>query len=295
VTLDREKEESLEPSYTSAYGLQTRFYEAGDPSARTVVLVHGGEPGQQAAADTWRWNIEALAAQLHVLAPDRAGAGYTENFATEEQLRIGEICNHLAAFLDARAVRDCVLVGQSRGAFVVLELARLRPDLAGALVLTNGASVAPRYSAWKHRDDFGTLLGGAENIRHDLEWLTTVHDRFTDDYVAEIEQMLSSEGQIEARRAHAAVATEYFADFERTKQELLGWLRSGGFDKPVLMAWGADDPMTHLEDAIEIFNLVRKASPFARMTLFNRCGHSPFAEYPDEFNALVASFVASLD
>jgi 4,5:9,10-diseco-3-hydroxy-5,9,17-trioxoandrosta-1(10),2-diene-4-oate hydrolase len=107
--------------------------------------------------------------------------------------------------------------------------------------------------------------------------------------------MLSSEGQIEARRAHAAVATEYFADFERTKQELLGWLRSGGFDKPVLMAWGADDPMTHLEDAIEIFNLVRKASPFARMTLFNRCGHSPFAEYPDEFNALVASFVASLD
>jgi pimeloyl-ACP methyl ester carboxylesterase len=31
------------------------------------------------------------------------------------------------------------------------------------------------------------------------------------------------------------------------------------------------------------------------MTLFNRCGHSPFAEYPDEFNALVASFVASLD
>jgi pimeloyl-ACP methyl ester carboxylesterase len=279
---------------TQAYGLETRFFEAGDRGAPTLVLVHGGEPGQHPAADTWRYNVEGLGEHVHVLAPDRAGAGYTENFVSEEQLRIGEICNHLAAFLDERGVRDAVLTGQSRGAFVVLEVARWRPDLVAGLVLTNSASIAPRYPAWKHREDFGDMLGGPENIRHDLEWLTTVHDNFTDSYVSEVREMLSSPGQIEARRMHASVAAEYFEDFEATKQEQLAWLREGGYAKPVLMLWGVDDPMTYVEDATEIFDLLRFGSPFARMQLIDRCGHSPFAEYPAEFNELVARFVTTM-
>ncbi len=284
----------MERKTRQAYGLATCFYEAGDPSDPAVVLVHGGEPGQLPAADTWRWNTEALAADLHVIAPDRACAGYTANFATDEQLRIGEICNHLAALLDDLGVRDGVLVGQSRGGFVVLELARRRPDLVRGLVLTNSASIAPRYPAWKHRDDRGDMLGGPENVRHDLEWLMVRHGNLSDQYVTAVRDMLASDLQVEARRMHAAVAPVYFADFESTKQELLGWLRGGGYDKPVLFVWGADDPMTYLEDAVQIFDLTRTASPFARMTFIDRCGHSPFAEYPDEFNALVAGFIAQL-
>ena len=154
-----------------------------------------------------------------------------------------------------------MLVGQSRGGFVALELARTRPDLARALVLTNSASIAPRYPAWKHREDFGDMLGGPENLRHDLEWLTSVHDRFTDDYIAEMTEMLSSEAGVRARELHAAAREAYFADFEAAKLELVEWLRSGAYDKPVLLIWGADDPMTYLADALEIFDLLRAASP----------------------------------
>lgn len=285
---------TLEASYTHAYGLRTRYYEAGDPACPPIVLIHGGEPGQHPAADTWRWNIEPLAEQFHVLAPDRACAGYTDNFGDPGQLRIGNICDHFAAFLDDRGVADAVLVGQSRGGFVALEIARRRPDLVRALVLTNSASIAPRYPAWQHRDDLGDMLGGPENLRHDLEWLTVVHRQFSDEYIAEVTEMLSLDAAVEARRMHAAVASEYFADFEATKQALVGWLHSGAFDKPALLVWGADDPMTYLDDAMEIFGLIRAASPNARMYLISECGHSPFAEYPDEFNALVASFVAAL-
>ncbi len=285
----------MKANMTPVYGLATRYYEAGDPAAATVVLVHGGEPGQHPAADTWRWNITELGETLHVLAPDRACAGYTESFDEPDRLRIGEICNHLAAFLDDRGVADCVLVGQSRGGFVALELARTRPDLVRALVLTNSASIAPRYPAWKHREDFGDMLGGPENLRHDLEWLTTVHDRFTDDYIAEMTEMLSSEAGVRARELHAAAGEAYFADFEVAKLELVEWLRSGGYDKPVLLIWGADDPMTYLADALEIFDLLRAASPYARLLLLDRCGHSPFAEHPDEFNSLVRSFVHALE
>ncbi len=284
----------VQTKYTDAYGLKTRYYEAGDPRAPTVVLIHGGEPGQHPAADTWRWNIGPLGEHFHVLAPDRACAGYTENFSDPSQLRIGNICEHLAAFLDERSATDCVLVGQSRGGFVALEVARRRPDLARALVLTNSASIAPRYPAWQHREDKGDMLGGPENLRHDLEWLTAVHSQFTDAYIQEITEMLTTEAAVEARRTHAAVVPEYFADFEAVKQTLIGWLRARGLDKPALLVWGADDPMTYLDDAIEIFGLIRAASPHARMHLFSECGHSPFAEYADEFNALVASFVASL-
>src|SRR5689334_21111481 len=138
----------MERKTTQAYGLETRFYEAGDPGTPALVLVHGGEPGQLPAADTWQSNVEPLGASLYVLAPDRACAGYTANFPSQEQLRIAEICNHAAAFLEERGVHDAVLAGQSRGAFVVLELARKRPDLVRALVLTNSATIAPRYPAW---------------------------------------------------------------------------------------------------------------------------------------------------
>ena len=285
----------MKANVTPVYGLATRYYEAGDPDASTVVLVHGGEPGQHPAADTWRWNITELGETLHVLAPDRACAGYTESFDEPDRLRISEICNHLAAFLDDRGVADCVLVGQSRGGFVALELARTRPDLARALVLTNSASIAPRYPAWKHREDFGDMLGGPENLRHDLEWLTSVHDRFTDDYIAEMTEMLNSEAGVRARELHAAAREAYFADFEAAKLELVEWLRSGAYDKPVLLIWGADDPMTYLADALEIFDLLRAASPYARLLLLDRCGHSPFAEHPDEFNSLVRSFVHALE
>src|SRR4051812_35021051 len=176
----------MERKTTTAYGLETRFYESGDAGAPSLVLVHGGEPGQLPAADTWQSNVEALGADLHVIAPDRAGAGYTANFESQDQLRIGEICNHLAAFLEGRGVRDTVIAGQSRGAFVVLELARRRPDIVRAVVLTNSATIAPRYPAWKHRDDFGDMLGGPENIRHDLEWLNTVHDSLTESYISDV-------------------------------------------------------------------------------------------------------------
>ena len=152
----------MKANVTPVYGLATRYYEAGDPDAATVVLVHGGEPGQHPAADTWRWNITELGETLHVLAPDRACAGYTESFDEPDRLRIREICNHLAAFLDDRGVADCVLVGQSRGGFVALELARTRPDLARVLVLTNSASIAPRYPAWKAP---GGLRGHARRLR----------------------------------------------------------------------------------------------------------------------------------
>jgi pimeloyl-ACP methyl ester carboxylesterase len=52
--------------------------------------------------------------------------------------------------------------------------------------------------------------------------------------------------------------------------------------------------MTYLDDAMEIFGLVRAVSPHARMHLISECGHAPFAEYSDEFNPLVTSFVSSL-
>lgn len=286
---------TTEASWTRALGLRTRYYEAGDADARAIVLIHGGDPGQQAAADTWRWNVGPLGERFRVLAPDRAGAGYTDNFAEPRQRRIGAVCDHLAAFLDDRGVRDCVLLGQSRGAFIALEVARRRPDLAHALVLTNSASLVPRYEPWQHRPDRGGLLGGPENLRRDLEWLSVVHTHFTDRYIAEIVEMLSTEAAAEARRIHAEHADEYNTDFALVKRRLLKWLRDGGLDKPVLMAWGVDDPMTQPGDAVEIFDLVRTVSPRARMHWFAGCGHSPFVEHPDEFNALVGWFADAAD
>ena len=57
--------------------MRLHYHEAGDPAARTVVLLHGGGPGASSWSNFGR-NIPVLAQQFHVLAVDQPGYGILE-------------------------------------------------------------------------------------------------------------------------------------------------------------------------------------------------------------------------
>ena len=101
--------------------------------AHELVLLHG-QPGSPA---DWQAVIDRLPEQLHAVAPDRPGYGASQYPAD------GFTGNALAALddLDARGVRDAVLVGHSWGGGVALRAASLAPDRVRAVVLL--ASVGP--------------------------------------------------------------------------------------------------------------------------------------------------------
>ena len=59
-------------------GLRTRYYEAGDPAAPALLLVHGGQYGSWYALDSWDTVLAPLAERFRVVALDRPGQGHTQ-------------------------------------------------------------------------------------------------------------------------------------------------------------------------------------------------------------------------
>ena len=54
---------------------------------------------------------------------------------------------------------------------------------------------------------------------------------------------------------------------------------------------GQNDPLAPLTCGQALFELLVATTPRARMYIFNQAGHYPYREHPDEFNAVVTSFV----
>jgi|APTNR8051073442_1049403.scaffolds.fasta_scaffold03316_5 pimeloyl-ACP methyl ester carboxylesterase len=106
-------------------------------SGPNILMVHG-------ASSNHREMIASLGNQLadmHIIAPDRAGMGYSGRPDGAEQL--GVQAQFIAAILDAKGVKEVVAVGHSWGSAVVLRLAIDRPDLVKSLVL-----IAPASHEW---------------------------------------------------------------------------------------------------------------------------------------------------
>jgi pimeloyl-ACP methyl ester carboxylesterase/uncharacterized membrane protein YbhN (UPF0104 family) len=103
------------------------------PGAQEVVLLHG-QPGSPA---DWQTVIARLPPHLHAVAADRPGYGASlrpaSGFTENAQAVLDD--------LDARGVRNAVLVGHSWGGGVALQAASLAPDRVQAVVLL--ASVGP--------------------------------------------------------------------------------------------------------------------------------------------------------
>ncbi len=93
-----------------------------------MLLVHG-QPG---TGGDWRGVVALLEPEHRVLAPDRPGWGSDERPA----MGLAANASALAALAEERSLPPpLTVVGHSLGGGIALELAMLRPDLVGALVL----------------------------------------------------------------------------------------------------------------------------------------------------------------
>src|SRR5581483_8112320 len=81
-------------------GLRLHYHEAGDRSAETVVLLHGGGPGASAWSNFGR-TLEVLSAKFHVLAVDQPGFGRSSKPAEFDKQFFTYSADALAELLDA--------------------------------------------------------------------------------------------------------------------------------------------------------------------------------------------------
>lgn len=98
-------------------GLRVRTFVAGDPDGPVIVLVHGLGMASESMLDM----AVHLAPEYRVYAPDLPGFGASEH--PPRALSIRGLADALDHWCEAVGIRDAVVVGNSYGAQVVVELA----------------------------------------------------------------------------------------------------------------------------------------------------------------------------
>ena len=264
-------------SFLDAGGIRTHYHERG--SGPTVLFIHGSGPGVSAWAN-WRAILPVAAQRVHVLAPDLVGFGSS---ARPEGMTYGKDAwvDHLLAFLAAKGVQRCSVVGNSLGGGLALALAARRPQLVERLVLmgsvgvpfalTEGLDAVWGYEpspAAMHRLIAGYFAYDASIATDDLVRLrfeASVQPGFQESYA----RMFPAPRQ---RWVEALV----------TPPEELRTITS-----PTLLVHGRDDRVVPLETSLALLRLL----PAADLHVFARCGHWVQIERSAAFSALVLAFL----
>lgn len=125
-----------------ALGIDTSYYQAGNPERAPVVLLHG----MSTSGDSFRELMHELSEDYFLIAPDLPGFGYSEQTAP---YLMPHLVEWLAAFLDALELRSTYIAGHSFGGVVASSFALAYPEDVRAQVLLAPALLVPQdFPEW---------------------------------------------------------------------------------------------------------------------------------------------------
>lgn len=268
-------------SFIDAGGIRTHYHESG--SGPTVLFVHGSGPGVSAWAN-WRSILPAAVQRAHVLAPDLVGFGYS---ARPDGLRYGRDAwvNHLLAFLAAKGVQRCSVVGNSLGGGLALALTVRRPQLVERLVLMGSVGVPFTLT------DGLDAVWGYEPSRDAMRRLIATYFAYdasiaSDDLVRLRYEASVQPGFQESYARMFPAPRQRWVEALATPPDQLRTIAA-----PTLLVHGRDDRVVPLETSLALLRLL----PAADLHVFARCGHWVQIERSAAFSALVLAFLTGLE
>lgn len=132
----------IAPTPTSHFytSLRTRLHylDWGNPSAPTLILVHGGFDH----ARSWDWTARALARDYHVIALDLRGHG-DSGWSDDGSYMMSNFVYDLALLIDLLDRSPVTIVGHSLGGAISLRYAGLFPEKVQRLVAIEGLGLSP--------------------------------------------------------------------------------------------------------------------------------------------------------
>jgi len=280
--------------YVTAGGLRVHHVYGGR-GAPPVLFVHGlGSAGYL----EWRFNLPAIARSHHVFAPDLPGFGRSDQ--PPDGYGIPLFADVLEEYIRARDIRP-VLVGTSMGGRVALEVALRSPRAVRKLVLVNalgvvrpnvqlfyplvlvpgvGEAVLTLMREALHRMPAAAIQRYARRFLQAPDDVERVMDEA---FLAGMREMYATEGYA---RAYASTVRSLADRQARDSAALMRRLAESRL--PVLLVWGEDDRLLPVARAREAV----RALPGARLEVIAGAGHTPQAERPERFNAILEDFLA---
>ena len=259
-----------------AGSIETR--SSGSQGARPLVLI----PGLASSAELWSPWAERFGAshEVHIIAI-RGFAG----LPAEGPLRLSTIADDLAAYLDAQALDDAVLVGHSAGGMVAMQTAA-KSDRVGALVLVDSLPfTAALYMPGATPEDAAAAaqgLGSAmssmalETFRQQQRAGLAVYSK-TASFLPTLTEW--------SDRSDRSAVVEIYTDLLSTDYRVT----LAGIAVPihVLAAW--DNAMGVPREFVQqLFTDQYAASPNATVTVIDDSFHFIMIDRPDAFDAALA-------
>ncbi|MBB3957241.1 alpha/beta fold hydrolase [Novosphingobium sediminicola] len=120
--------------FATIKGRRTFYREAGDPSAPTIVLLHGFPTSSHMYRDL----IPLLSDRFHVIAPDYIGFGQSDAPSAKEfDYTFENLTDHVDGLLDQLGQKRYILYMQDYGGPIGFRLLTRHPDRVAGLVVQN--------------------------------------------------------------------------------------------------------------------------------------------------------------
>jgi pimeloyl-ACP methyl ester carboxylesterase len=260
---------------------------AGATDAKPLVFVHG----LSGSWPNWLEQLPVFARDHRVVALDLPGFGHSP--MPSEKLSIAGYARLLDGLLDRLEIDAAAVVGNSMGGFISAELAIAFPQRVERLVLVSAAGISthqPRGSA-----QAVPLLRRIERILlASSAWAAAKSDTVA--RRAHLRELALAVVARHPGRLSPALAAEQIrgagtAGFLQGLEAVLDYEireRLREIACPTLIVWGASDRLISVRDADVFAELI----PDSRKVVFADTGHVSMLERPDEFNALLAEFLA---
>ena len=274
----------------NVHGACVSYLEWGKPKAgkATLVYLHG----LIATAATVAELASALAGELHVLALDLPGAGYSER-RHDLAARLPDLASLVRGFVDALGLQDVVLAGHSHGGAVSLRLAVESPERWRGLVL-----LSPAHPFSPHADGlihfylsapgraFAALLPWLPRRLH----LVGFRQMAGPGSWSDPRQLVPYTANLRMRGTVAhllRILAHWQADMAALATDLQAW----ALPTPTLLLWGDHDrAVPHATAAALQRHLLR-----SQLTVLPGVGHRPAEEAPGRCAELIRAWLDAQD
>ena len=266
------------PQWVASGGAQLHV-DAWGVTGPAILALHPGVGDSR----VWQWCAPEWAESgYRVVAYDRRGFGETGYVAEDH-----DDLTDLLAVTKATGSIPAVVVGNSRGGGLALDLALAHPDHVTALVLIAPSPTGYDYANWPTsaaeaaQDDLLTSAGAAG----DLDLLNQLEVRYWLDGVEQPEGRVGGRArdlmrEMNGRALHAAPIGE-----PATRTE--AWGRLSELDIPVMLIVGEYD----LPGIRQQCNEIADAIPSARLATMPGSAHCPSLDSPGDLSAVVLGFL----
>jgi pimeloyl-ACP methyl ester carboxylesterase len=255
-----------------------------------LLLIHG----MAGSLETWRSVIDPLARNATVLAVDLPGHGTSSPGGGDYSL--GSLATGLRDVLTALGHDRVTLVGHSLGGGIAMQFSYQFPEMTERLVLVSsgglGLEVSPAVRA--------ASLPGA-NLFLSVTAEATRRASGIARRVLRAAHSPANPGLDELVRSYASLAdADRRSAFLATVRSVVGLrgqtVRAGdrlylAEDLPVLLIWGAEDPIIPVEHARAAHDLL----PDSTLEVFEGVRHFPHVEAPQRFVTALEDFCAATE